>query len=115
MVTKALQWQRQCWPENQSEIKQRLNVCITDTGLETCFGWDPPHPSVLGSDSKTHLKSRFVGFVGAILKNLNRAMFLSLWLTGKNIARFRFFKMVDWLKFSMRSQSTNSGELKIQS
>ena len=27
--------------------------------FETCFGWDPQHPTVLGSDSKTHLTSRF--------------------------------------------------------
>ena len=26
--------------------------------METCFGWYPQHPMLLGSDSKTHLKSR---------------------------------------------------------
>ena len=28
-------------------------------GFETCFSWDPQHLSVLGSDSKIHLKIRF--------------------------------------------------------
>ena len=45
--------------KHQAYIKRGLNFFITESEFEMCFGWDPRHLSVLGSDSKTHLKSRY--------------------------------------------------------
>ena len=34
-----------------------MGVTLLYAGFETCFGWDPLHTSLLGSDRKTHLES----------------------------------------------------------
>ena len=41
-------------PEKQAYIKRRSNFFVTDSGFETCFGWErwDPAPRVLGSDSE---------------------------------------------------------------
>ena len=44
--------------KNQSLIN-KTEMTFFILGFETCFGWGPPSPILLGSVSKIHLKSRF--------------------------------------------------------
>ena len=48
--------QQQCvfWRDGLKAIINEMGVQLIYAG-DTCFGWDPRHPTVLGSDSKTHL------------------------------------------------------------
>ena len=45
-------------PHIKGNIRGLCVVTLEYRGPKTCFGWDPRHLSVLGSDSKTYLKSR---------------------------------------------------------